>query len=321
MPFSRFAAILATVSFVACAHAQSYPAKPVRVIIPFPPGEGPDIILRKASDDMAKRIGQPWLVENRPGGNMIIALEACARATPDGYTMCLLNSSGMSVNPHVMQKLPYDPERDFKPISNMYFLLGGLFASTDVAANSIAEFVPYARSQPGRVNFGTLGPNTQVDVFRMWINDQWKTEMTGIHYKGGAQIIPALVTNEIQFSWIGVFNALGQLKANKVKLLAVDSRKRSPLYPNVPTLQEVGLPESPFAAWHGLGMPAGSPDAAVRRINAELGSLFADKAFAEFLLERHVENAVSSPEEFTAFMRKDRERLGEVVRRYNIPKQ
>lgn len=321
MPLSRLAALIVSASFVACVHAQPYPAKPIRVIIPFPPGEGPDIILRKAGDDIAKRIGQPWIVENRPGGNMVIALEACARSAPDGYTMCLLNSSGMSVNPHVMLKLPYDPERDFKPISNMYFLLGGLFASIAVPPNNIADFVSYARSRPGKINFGTLGPNSQVDIFRMWINDQWKTEMAGIHYKGGAQIIPALVTDEIQFSWIGVFNALGQIKASKVKLLAIDSRKRSPLYPNVPTLQEVGLPESPFAAWHGLGMPAGAPNAAVRRMNAELGSLFADKSFAEFLLERHVENAVTSPEEFAAFMRRDRERLGEVVRRYNIPKQ
>jgi tripartite-type tricarboxylate transporter receptor subunit TctC len=321
MSFIRIAAAAAAALWVACAQAQQYPSKPIRVIIPFPPGEGPDLILRKASDDMARRMGQPWIVENRPGGNMIIALEGCARSAPDGYNMCLLNSSGMSVNPHVMAKLPYDPDKDFRPISNMYFLLGGLFASTETPPTSIAEFVPYARSRPGKINFGTLGPNTQVDVFRMWINDQWKTEMTGIHYKGGAQIIPALVTNEIQFSWIGVFNALGQIKANKVKLLAVDSRKRSPLYPNVPTLQEVGLPESPFAAWHGLGMPAGAPEAAVRRINTELGALWSDREFAQFLLERHVENAVSSPEEFGAFMRKDRERIGEVIKRYNIPKQ
>jgi tripartite-type tricarboxylate transporter receptor subunit TctC len=316
-----FAAACASPLALPSAFAQTYPVKPIRVIIPFPPGEGPDIILRKASDDMVRRMGQSWVVENRPGGNMVIALDACARAAPDGYTMCLLNSSGMSVNPHVMQKLPYDPERDFKPISNMYFLVGGLFASSETPAASIGEFVPFARSNPGRINFGTLGPNSQVDVFRMWINDQWKTEMTGIHYKGGAQIIPAIVSNEIQFSWIGVFNALGQIKANKVKLLAVDSRKRSPFYPGVPTFQEVGLPESPFAAWHGLGMPAGSPDAAVRRVNTELGGLFAEKGFSEFLQERYVDPAVTPPEDFVAFMRRDRERLGEIVRRYNIPKQ
>ena len=142
------------------AMAQSYPAKPIRVILPFPPGEGPDLILRKASDDFLKSMGQPWVIENRPGGNMIIALDACAKAPPDGYTICLLNSSGMSVNPHVMQKLPYDPERDFKPITNLYFLVGGLFSNPSVPASNIAEFVSYARAKKAAVNYGTLGPFT-----------------------------------------------------------------------------------------------------------------------------------------------------------------
>lgn len=318
------AAAILTAAFVVAmpsAAQQSYPAKPIRVIIPFPPGEGPDLILRKASDEFNKSMGQPWLVENRPGGNMIIALEACARAPADGYNICLINSSGMSVNPHVMLKLPYDPDKDFKPITNMYFLVGGLFSNPSVPAANIRDFVSYARSKPGAVNYGTLGPFTTTDVFRLWLNENWKTDLVGIHYKGGAVIIPAVMSGEIQFTWIGVFNALGQVKANKVRLLAVDSPKRSSQFPDVPTLAEVGLPESPFASWHGLGAPAGTPDAVINRLNGEVSRLWSTSAFSEFLDARLVQSAVTPPEEFGAYMRKDRERIGGLVRKYNIPRQ
>jgi tripartite-type tricarboxylate transporter receptor subunit TctC len=304
-----------------CAHAQSYPTKPVRIIIPFPPGEGPDLILRRAGEVLQQSTGQPWLVENRPGGNMIVAANACTGSTPDGHSLCMINGSMMSVNPHVMAKLPYDPDRDFKPVTAMYFLVGGLFTHPSVPAANVQEFVAHARSRPGAINYGTFGPNSTLDVFRMWLNEAWKTDIVGIPYKGGVQIVPALVTNEIQFTWIGVYNAMGQVKAQKARLLAVDSPRRSPLYPDVPTLTEVGLPPSPLASWHGLAFQAAAPDVAANRVNTEFGRVFAEPKFAAFLTERMLDNAITPRPEFAAFLKKDRERVGELVRRFNIPKQ
>jgi tripartite-type tricarboxylate transporter receptor subunit TctC len=317
----RASALIAALVLSLAASAQTYPTKPVRVILPFPPGEGPDLILRRAGDDLQQRLGQAWVVENRPGGNMIVAANACLGSAPDGHTICMVNGSMLSVNPHVMAKLPYDPDRDFKPITAMYFLVGGLFANSSMPASNVKDFIAHARTKPGAINYGSLGPNSTTDVFRMWLNEAWQTNIVGIPYKGGAQIIPALVAGEIDFTWIGVFNALGQIKAGKVKLYAVDSRKRSPLYPDVPTLTEVGLPESPLASWHGLAFQSAAPDTAARRINAEFARLFSEPKFAAFLSERLVENAVTSPEEFAAFLKRDRERVGELVRKFNIPKQ
>src|SRR6185503_11768197 len=139
------------------------------------------------------------------------------------------------------------------------------------------------------------GPNTTLDVFRMWLNDAWKTDIVGIPYKGGAQIITALAANELQFTWIGVSNGLGLIKAQKVRLLAVDSPKRSPLFPDVPTLIEMGLPASPLASWHGLAFQAGAPDLAVNRVNAEFAKVFSEPKFAAFLTERLLDNAVAPP--------------------------
>jgi len=308
-------------AFVACAQAQTYPAKPVRIILPFPPGEGPDVVLRRAGETLQVSTGQPWIIDNRPGGNMLVAANACTGSAPDGYTLCMINGSMMSVNPNVMAKLPYDPEKDFKPVVQMYFLVGGLFAHPSVPSGSLKDFVAHARSKPGVVNYGTFGPNTTLDVFRMWLNDAWKTDIVGIPYKGGAQIITALAANELQFTWIGVSNGLGLIKAQKVRLLAVDSPKRSPLFPDVPTLIEMGLPASPLASWHGLAFQAGAPDLAVNRVNAEFAKVFSEPKFAAFLSERLLDNAVAPPAEFAAFLKKDRDSVAELVRRFNIPKQ
>jgi tripartite-type tricarboxylate transporter receptor subunit TctC len=318
----RYAIAALAVAFsISLAQAQPYPAKPVRIIIPFPPGEGPDLILRRAGEVLQQSTGQPWIIENRPGGNMIVAANACTGAAPDGYSLCMINGSMISVNPHVMAKLPYDPDKDFKPVTAMYFLVGGLFTHPSIPAASIKDFVAYARTKPGAINYGTFGPNSTLDVFRQWLNDAWKTDIVGIPYKGGAAIVPALMTNEIQFTWIGVFNAMGQIKAQKVRLLAVDSPQRSPLYPDVPTLTEVGLPASPLASWHGLAFQAAAPDVAVNRVNAEFGRVFSEPKFAAFLTERMVQSAITPPAEFAAFLKKDRDSVGELVRRFNIPKQ
>jgi tripartite-type tricarboxylate transporter receptor subunit TctC len=315
-------AVAAAPQFVSVAHAQpAYPAKPVRVIVPMPPGAGQDLMARKIGDELAPRLGQPWLIDNRPGGANLIAAEACVKAAPDGYSLCLLSTTVSSFNPHLFDKLPYDPERDFKPIANLYAQIEGLIASRAFPANALKDIPAAMAAKPAGFNFGTLGAGTGPDIQRQWLAEGWKGNFVGIPYKGGNLVITALVAGEIDIGWIGTYNAIGQIKAGKVKILAIGGSKRSALLPEVPTIEEAGLGQQPLRAWVGLGGPAGMPDAVVRRVNTELVRLFRDPRFVDYIDSQFIESLVGTPEEFAAFMRADREKIGQVIRRYNVPKQ
>ncbi len=299
----------------------AYPAKPIRLILAFPAGGGPDVIMRRTGNDLAPRLGQPLVIENRPGGNFVIGAEACARAAADGYTLCHINSTQMSVNPHVMAKLSYDVEKDIRPITNLYALVSGIFVSAALAPNSMKEFEAYARARPGAINFSTHGSNTPTDIYRLWLNERWKTNMVGIGYKDGTAMITALLAGDVHFVWIGFFNALGQIQAKKVKMLAISSLKRYPLFPEVPTYTEVGIADAPMTSWQGLAAPGATPDAVIRRVNSEVVKLFREPQFGEFLVTQGVDNMAGTPEEFAEYMRQDRAMAAEVVRRFNIPRQ
>ncbi len=317
----RVVPIVCLLMVTGLVRAQAWPSKPVRLILPFPPGGGPDIVMRRAGSALAPRLGQPLVIENRPGGNFIIGAEACARAAPDGYTLCYILGSQMSVNPHVLLKMPYDPERDFAPITNLYGLINGLFVSSALPVRTLKEFEAYARSHPGKMNMSTHGPNTSTDMYRRWLNGLWSTDMVGIGYKDGTAMISALVAGDIQFTWIGVFNALPQLQGKRVRLLAVSSTRRYPVYPDVPTFVEAGLPPVPLSTWQGLAAPAGIPEAVVKRANTEFVRLFNQPDFGEFLVSQGLESLVGTPEEFAALMRKDRADSGELIRKLNIPRE
>lgn len=303
--------------------AQSaYPAKPIRVIIPMPVGAGIDVILRKAAEDLLPRMGgQPIVVENRAGGAMVIAAEACAKAIPDGYTLCSLSPDALSVAPHIFNKLPYDPEKDLRPIVNMYFLLEGLFVKTALPVNSVRELVAYEQARSGTLNYGTLGPGSNSDMNRQDLNGLLKTNFPGIPYKGGNLVINALVAGEIDVAKIGAYNAIGPLKGGKVKLLAIAGSQRSPVVPDAPTFFEAGISDPGSRAFWGILGPGGLPDAIVRRLNSEFVQLFRDPKFVPFIDSLIVEIATGTPEEFAAFLRKDREAAGVRVKKYNIPRQ
>jgi tripartite-type tricarboxylate transporter receptor subunit TctC len=313
------AAVLAMASAATCA--QSYPSKPLRLLVPFPPGEGTDITLRNMAQQLAPRLGQPVVVENRAGGNFIIGAQACTSSAPDGYTVCMVNGTMMSVNPYVIASLPYDPDRDFRPLTNMYFVINGIFVHSGVAASSLKELAQLASAKTGAIDFGTLGPNSSSDIQRQWLNEQWKTSMVGIPYKGGNLIVAAVAAQQIHATWIGLFNGMTQTRAGKVKPLAVFSPRRSPLLPDVPTLEELGYADVPLPGWHGLALPASTPEALQRRLNTDIVATFREPKFAEYIASQGLDVAVGPPEEFAAFMKRDRESTGAVVRRFNIPKQ
>jgi tripartite-type tricarboxylate transporter receptor subunit TctC len=298
-----------------------YPSKPVRVISPVPPGSGTDNVLRSAGQEMQSRLGQPWVVENRAGANMIIGAEGCARSAHDGYTLCFISNDVTSLNPHLFSKLPYDAEQDFKAVARMFFLVEGMVASASLPVNSVAELQALAAAKSGALNVGTMGAWSSTDIFRLWLNDRWKVNVVGIPYKGGPPIIQALVADEIHFSRIGLGSVGGQLAAGKVKVLAVAGTKRSRLLPGVPTMAEAGLGGYPVRAWWGIAVPSGAPEPIIGRLSSELVRLFREPKFSEFVESQFLEPAPQTSEEFGAFLKTDRELTGELLRKYNVPRQ
>jgi tripartite-type tricarboxylate transporter receptor subunit TctC len=300
---------------------ETYPSKPMRLIIPIPAGAVTDVVLRAAAQELSTRMGQPMLADNRPGANMIIAAEACAKAPGDGYTLCIVSPDAMSFNPHTFNQLPYDVDRDFKPVANLFYLIEGLIASASLPANSVKELQALAVAKPGSIDFGTLGPGTGPDLFRQYLNRQWKTNIVGIPYKGGNFVVTALMAGEIHVSKTAVGNVSGQLSGGKVKILAVNSAKRSPLLPDVPAVDEVGLGGFTIRVWWGLVVPSATPDTIVRRLNGEFVKLFREPKFNDLLETRFLEPALGSVESFAAFVKADREAIGHIVKEFNIPRQ
>ena len=300
---------------------EAYPAKPIRMIVPVAAGAPTDLVMRTAGQELLSRLGQPLIIDNRPGAGLIVGTEACARAAPDGYTVCNVNSDSMSVNPHIVAKLSYDPEKDFKPVTSLYYLIQGLIASNSLPVNSVKELQSMASAKPRALNFGTMGQGTNPDVFRQWLNEQWRTDLEGIPYKGANLIMTALVAGEVDLSRISLSTVGGQMKAGKVKVLAVGSSKRLRLFPEIPTYAEVGLDGFSEQVWWGLAAPAGTPDAIARRLNAEFVRLFREPKFLEYMESQFLETFVDTPEAFAKFLREDRERSGMVVKKYNVPRQ
>ena len=316
-------ALFALVSMMPAVAAaqQAFPTKPIHIILPFPPVGGPDLTMRRTATELQSRMGQPVVVDNRPGGNFVIGAEACRRASADGYTLCYITSTQLSINPYVLKEVPYDPEKDFRPVTNLYSFVGGTFVNAKLPVNTLAELESYVRARPGKINYPTHGPNSGTDIQRRWLNERWRADMVGIGYKGGPDMLTALVTGDVHLAVIGIASGLAQLNAKAVKVLAVDSQARYPLFPEVPTYQESGITEWPLVPWHGFSYQSAVPDPIVRRINTEVVRLYKEPEFGKFLVSQGFEVMVGTPEEFAAYARKDRVVTEALIRKFNIPRE
>ena len=311
---------LSVVAFAGLAGAQTYPARPIRMLLPQTPGAGVDLILRRASEDLRSRLGQPILVENHPGANQVVAADMCAKAAPDGYTLCTVSMDSTSINPQLMSKIPYDP-KDLKPIVNLYTILGGLYVKSSLPAAGARELHDLALAKPGALNWAHLGHQTITDLSRMWLESKWNVQFAGIPYKGGPQIFNALAAGEIDVTWQGVYGGIGLTKEGKIRLLAVGGSKRLPQYPDVPTLSELGLQELPSAsAWWGVFGQAALPAPIVNRINSEFVRLFREPKFTEFLASLVTESSAGSQEEFATTVKKTDATITQLVKQFNIQK-
>ncbi len=303
-----------TLSFSPC-FAQSYPVKPVRVIVPLAPGGVADVVMRATAQELTRRLGQPFVLENRPGASGVIGAEACAKAAPDGYTVCVLYPDMTSFNPIFYAKLPYNAEADFEPIVHLIDLVTGITVPASAPFNSVAELRAYAKAKPGSLNFGSVGNGSEPHQFLEWLKHLWGVDIVHVAYKGGAPIGQALLSGDIQLTRVGIGTFLSQIRAGKLKVLAVGSKQRSTLLPDVPTFSEVGLDGYAIQPWFGLAAPARTPKPVITKLNAEIVQIFSDPKF----VEQQVTSlgsvaAAGTPEEFGNFLKQDKERAEQILR-------
>jgi tripartite-type tricarboxylate transporter receptor subunit TctC len=300
--------------------AQSYPTKPVTVIVPWPPGGPSDIAARPLAKGLSESLGKPFVIENKGGASGIPGAQACAQATPDGYTLCLVYHNTLSINPLMFNKLPYDAEKDFTLITKLYLLVEALFVNSALNVGTAAELKAYAQAHPSALNYGTLGPGSNPEMFLKWMNQKWNVNIVGIPYRGGGPIAQALVAGELQIAKMGLGNFLGLLGTGKIKPLAVAAVRRSPLAPDVPTLAEAGIDFPPFG-WWGLAAPKGVPQPIVDRLNAEFVRLYREPKFVDYLEKQAVLPAPGTPAEFAAFLKKDRQDAELLINIANQPRE
>jgi tripartite-type tricarboxylate transporter receptor subunit TctC len=302
------------------ASAQTYPDRPIRVIVPIAAGSVTDVIMRATASELAPRIGQSFVIENKGGASGIPGAQACAQAAPDGYTLCLVYHNTLSINPLMFNKLPYDADKDFTLITNLYLLVEALFVSSSLNVGTAAELKAYAQAHPAALNYGTLGPGSNPEMFLKWMNQKWNVNIVGIPYRGGGPIAQALVAGELQVAKMGLGNFLGLLGTGKIKPLAVAAARRSILVPEVPTLAEAGIDFPPFG-WWGLAAPKGVPQPIVERLNAEFVKLYREPKFMAYLEKQAVLPASGTPAEFAAFLKKDRQDAEFLIKIANQPRE
>ncbi|HMH17018.1 MAG TPA: tripartite tricarboxylate transporter substrate binding protein [Burkholderiales bacterium] len=314
----RFLLIAALMLVALAAQAQPYPSKPVHVIVPYPAGGVVDGLVRSVGQPLAEALGQSVIVDNRPGANTIIALEACAKAAPDGHTLCTSSSDGMSFNPQLYAKLPYDAESDFAPITQLVWVNGVIVAGAQVPYGSVRDMIAFAKLNPGKINFASFGIGSTPHFFVEWFRKADGADIVHVPYKGSAQIIPALLSGEADVTFIAMGIVLPMIKSGKMKALAVTQAQRSQYLPGVPTLAEQGS-DPQLHNWFGIFAPARTPKEIVDRLNAEFVKALRNPRFEEQFLKVQAFDAVgNSPDEFVRFLKADRAHAKEVVARTGI---
>mgnify|MGYP001386352005 CR=1 FL=1 len=319
---SLLASILAGLMAVpAVAAAQAYPAKPVRLIVTFAAGGGADFVARSLAPKLGEALGQPIVVENRPGANGAVGADAVAKAAPDGYTLLLGAAGTMVISPHLGAQLPFDTFRDFVPVSLAATSPFIVTLHPGVQASSISELVALAKASPGKINYGSSGnggaPNLAGELFK---------SMTGVNlvhvpYKGLAPAITDLIGGQIQVVFADVGLVRGHIAAGKLKGLAVTGAARSPSVPDLPTVAESGVPGYAAGTWYGVLAPAGTAGDIVARVNESLRRSLDDAGVKAAFAKQGIDTAGGTPAAFASFMRAESEKWGKVVRDAGIKTQ
>ena len=294
--------------------AQSYPSRAIRWIVPFPPGAATDTVSRVVANEMAARLGQPIVVENRAGAGGSIGLEQLARAVPDGYTIGTGPSGAVTINPHLTEKTTFDPLRDLSAVAKMAAVPIVVVAASSAPYNSIGELLAAARAKPGSIGFGSPGNYTVMHLAGELFKNQAAVQLTHVPYKGGAPAATDLIAGHIPLGFIDLSAVYTQIKAGKLKALAITSARRTAIAPEIPTVAEAGVPGLDVAAWTGVFAPAGTPAPIVARLNAEVGEILKRADIRDRLIAQALEPAYESTEQFAENAASDSRRWGAIIR-------
>ena len=295
----------------------AWPNKPIRLIVNFPAGGSPDIVARAIGTPLAAALGVPIVVENRAGAGGIVGTDAAAKAAPDGYTFLVSSGSNMSIVPLLSAKLPYNPEKDIVPVAAGARLQLFLVVRADLPFNTYADFIKYAKANPGKLTYGTPGNGTSPHIAGEMLKSQAGIYSVHIPYKGTGAVLQDLLGGRLDYSFDpGI--AFQHIKTGKLKLLAMGSAKRSPLYPNTPTLAELGLKGFDTGTTHGFWAPAGTPQAIVDRVNAEINKALLMPAVADAIRALGADPTPMSPAQFGALIKSDMNRYNVIVEERKI---
>ncbi len=301
--------------FVALAQ-DVYPSKPVKLILPFPPGGGTDILGRLIADKLSANLGQPVVAENRGGAGGNVGAEAAARSAPDGYTIVLVAPS-LAISPTLYTKLNYDPVKDFAPIS-LVAVAPNVIITQPSMPPTLAEFIALVKRKPGEFNFGSGGAGTSNHLAGELFNLVAGVKLVHIPYKGVNLAMQDVLAGSIHFVVIGAAAAAPHVKAGKLRAPAVISKERLPALPEVPTVAEAGLPSFEVTTWYGILAPAGTARPIVARLNAELVKVMSAPDVKERLAHQGTDPLTSTPEEFAAYIKQEIAKWGDVVKKANL---
>src|SRR6202795_5212251 len=319
---SAFAAALASVGLAASPlAAQDFPTRPVTIIVASTPGGGTDIISRIIADQLSKQLGQPFVVENRPGAGSVTGTAVAANATPDGYTLQTGLNASMAVNPSLFPDLPYDPIRDFAPVAMLAEFPFVVDVSKDFPAHSIKELIALAKSKPGAINYASAGNGTgqhlSMELFKLMAG----INLAHVPYRGAAPAYSDVISGQVPLFFDNMASALGQIQASTVRALAVTSKQRSPLLPDVPTVEEAGVPGYVYYTWFGLWAPKKTPQPIIAKLNAEVKKAIAEPAVKDRIVAAAGETLDMPLNDIGPFLKAQIDKWADVVKRAGIAVQ
>ncbi|MEO8145512.1 MAG: tripartite tricarboxylate transporter substrate binding protein [Betaproteobacteria bacterium] len=315
--FSKFVVAGIAASFAAASFAQQYPSKPVRLINPWTPGGPAELLTRIVGQKMADSLGQPFIVENKPGANGTIGATFVAKSAPDGYTILFSHVGPMAISPAVVEKMPYDTLKDFEPVTQVAAGALVLLVRNDIPITNLKELVAYGKANPGKMSCGSVGPASTSHLACELFHILGGVQTIHVPYKGSAPVITDMLGGQISISFLNVAGAMPQMRANQLRPVAVTTLKRSGVLPDLPTMNE-SMPGFEVNSWYGMMAPAGTPKAIVHLLQREVAKALKAPDVAEKLKEFGLDPVGNTPEEHAAQLRVDLERWGKVARAAKI---
>jgi tripartite-type tricarboxylate transporter receptor subunit TctC len=303
----------------ATAPAQEWPSRPVKIIIPLGPGGGGDVFTRLMAEELQKRFGQPFIVENRPGGGLNIGSRACAEAAPDGYTFCVLSGEPVVYNQFTFKSLPYNPEKDFEPVVNLFINANALVVNSSLGVKTIPELIALAKAKPGTLSYGTF--SFMLAYFMDELNRKNAIDIVRVPFRSGNEMVNAVMTGTTPIVFLGLSNMIGQVKSGQFTGLALNANARLPLFPDIPTLGEATGEDYP-PPWFGLFAPAGTPLPIVDKMHDEVARIASMPDWRQRnFVERAVEPAIGPRDEFIKFIASNRAFAARVAKEAGIKPQ